>query len=92
MSKAFQCDICGNFYAARSFGGKYIIRELRKSNDEAEYLDICPYCQKRIAAAIDQERVSIQQSINNNALEHQKLNHVLYGSALDSYDIDDSRR
>ena len=91
MSKAFQCDICGNFYAARSFGGKYIISELHKSNDEAEYLDICPYCQKRIADAIDRERISIQQSINDNGLERQKLNHVLYGVALDSYDIDRRR-
>lgn len=91
MSKAFQCDICGKFYAARPFGVKYIISEVSKSNDEAEYLDICPYCQKRIATAIDQERVSIQQSINTNALERQKVNHVLYGSALDSYDIDDRR-
>lgn len=94
MSKAFQCDICGRFYAAHPapFGAKYIIRELSESNDKAEYLDICSSCQSKINDAIDQARTSIQTTIKDHELQRKQFGIETHGISPTIYEPCDDRR
>lgn len=72
MSEAFQCDICGSFYAklVDPYGRKYTIR--KKEESSAVYLDICASCYKRIEGALDHEITLIKTGVGTRTLERAK--------------------
>lgn len=61
MSKAFKCDICGEFYEDRAVFHKYhIINSISKTN-----LDLCDSCRDKITNIIENKSNTISPNMKS---------------------------